>query len=213
MDDSTRNKIMAAAWTVFSEKGYDGARMNEIAETAGANKAMIYYYFTSKDELYKSILRETFQQLFGAFRTLETEDNPEPAVVISDLVKTHIHFLQQHPHLPNLLVREINRPHNVTHQVLKEILLSHDVQEQINRVLEFLSVNAANGKLRPIDPPQTLWSIIGLNITFFILKPILQTVWEEELRDEDRIVRKRADAVVDLVLNGVIPAIRERKDG
>ena len=54
----TEAKIIQAATEVFLEKGKDGARMQEIAQKANINKALLHYYFRSKDKLYEKVFRE-----------------------------------------------------------------------------------------------------------------------------------------------------------
>lgn len=56
-DNEMKRKILKAAREVFSEKGYDGAGMSEIAKRAGVNKALLFYYFKSKDNLLKELVR------------------------------------------------------------------------------------------------------------------------------------------------------------
>ena len=60
----TERKILAAAVEVFAEKGFDGARTDEIAAKSGVNKAMIYYYFKSKDNLYTVIVETIFGEVY-----------------------------------------------------------------------------------------------------------------------------------------------------
>ena len=55
--EGTRKRILAAALQEFSAKGIDGARVDAIAERAGTNKRMLYYYFGSKDDLFRAVLR------------------------------------------------------------------------------------------------------------------------------------------------------------
>ena len=58
--ENTRSKILTAAVTVFRERGKDGAKMQEIADQAGINKAMLHYYFRSKDLLFEEVFKLTF---------------------------------------------------------------------------------------------------------------------------------------------------------
>ena len=57
---STKDRILDAAKQVFAEKGYDGARVDEIAKKAGINKATLYYYFKSKESLLKDVLETLY---------------------------------------------------------------------------------------------------------------------------------------------------------
>src|SRR5580658_10100325 len=61
--EASRTAILAAALAEFAGHGLAGARMDAIAGTAGVNKALLYYYFRSKDELYEAVLDEFFQHL------------------------------------------------------------------------------------------------------------------------------------------------------
>lgn len=60
---STKEKIIEAAYKEFAEKGFDGARMQKIAERAKINKAMLHYYYKDKETLYETVI-EHFHNLF-----------------------------------------------------------------------------------------------------------------------------------------------------
>ncbi len=55
----TKEKILQTAISIFREKGKDGAKMQEIADGAGINKAMLHYYFSSKDQLFQEVFKIT----------------------------------------------------------------------------------------------------------------------------------------------------------
>lgn len=57
----TKARILKTAEKIFSEEGFDGARVDKIAKEAGVNKALIYYYFKSKNEILETILSSLFQ--------------------------------------------------------------------------------------------------------------------------------------------------------
>ncbi len=70
-DTHTRDKIFRSATQVFEEKGYSGARMQEIADRAGINKALLHYYFRSKDQLFMAVfqvlIRKMFEKIIAIF--------------------------------------------------------------------------------------------------------------------------------------------------
>ena len=80
-DNSTEQKIIEAAETVFHEKGFDGARMQEIADKANINKGLLHYYFKSKDVLFEAIfsaaLRRTLTNL-NSILIMESKNNSKP---------------------------------------------------------------------------------------------------------------------------------------
>ena len=75
-DTSTEEKILAAARKVFIAHGLAGARMQEIADEAGINKALLHYYFRSKDKLFETILVETMQSFLPRVNAIFTSDLP-----------------------------------------------------------------------------------------------------------------------------------------
>lgn len=202
--ETTREKLKLAALEEFVEKGYDGARMQEIANRAGANKAMIHYYFTSKDALFESIIRETFEELFQLFSQIWSMADQSPEELIRKTVYAHFQFLSEHPYLPRIIVRELNSNNPIVEKVM------HDLFEQmgntnIRQAVDTLAAGVEAGKLRKVDPKQTIWNIIGLNLFFFIAKPLLKAIWQEEFVDEEKLLVKREKAIVDLLLYGLLP--------
>ena len=61
------------------------------------------------------------------------------------------------------------------------------------------------GKIRPIDPLQTIWNIIGMNLVLFMAMPLFKTIWSDEFQDFDALLEKRTAAIIDLVLYGLLP--------
>jgi len=102
----TRHSLLKAATAVFVEKGYAGARVDEIARRAGANKAMIYYHFGLKKDLYQTVLLDLFSGLLDEVAELgqaETDPLKRLAGLYAGLVKL---FARQ-PALPRLMLREV----------------------------------------------------------------------------------------------------------
>jgi TetR/AcrR family transcriptional regulator len=201
---STREKIKAAAGQVFVEKGYAAARMQEIADRAGANKAMIYYYFSSKDELFEAIIREAFEELFGMFSELFDLQENDPKELIPRMVHVHFRFLLEHPHLPRMIARELNSGSPVPEKALAD-MVHRSGKQKLNSLQYIFSRAIHDGKMRSVDVKQTLWSIIALNVFSFIAAPVLQSAWPEEFKPFDKMMKKREKAVVDLILNGILP--------
>jgi len=183
--------------------------MQSIADRAGANKAMIYYYFRSKEALFEAIIREAFEELFGLLTDIAPDLQGDPEILVPRLVRMHIRFLAEHPHLPKLMVREIHAGNPVAVRVLGEMIQKVRKGAQLD-LIRMLHSGVRQGKIRRTDLQQTLWNIIALNLFYFIAKPILELGWPEEFRNipEEKILDKRARAISDLILRGLLP--RER---
>lgn len=202
--ETTREKIKLAALEEFVEKGYDGARMQEIADRAGANKAMIHYYFTSKDALFEAIIRETFEELFKLFEEVWHFDNLNPEELIPKIVHTHFQFIAEHPNLPRIIIRELNSGNPIAEKVLTE-LFEQLRSSKLDDAVVIITSGIASGKLRDVNPRQTLWNIVALNIFYFVFKSFIKAAWPEDLVNEKQLLEQREQAVIDLLLYGLLP--------
>jgi TetR/AcrR family transcriptional regulator len=201
---STRERIKAAASREFIDKGLDGARMQAIAERAGANKAMIYYYFHSKEELYSAIIRDAFAELFRLFENIGPMDSIDAKDLITQVVHFHFQFFAENPHIPVLLAREMHGKAGIASGVFREVF--EKVQSRtMPGVLDCLVRARKTGAIRRVDPVQTVWNIVAMNIFYFIAKPVLGILWPDLGADEERLIDRREKAVVDLVLHGLLP--------
>ncbi len=204
--ESTREKIKAAAAAEFIEKSFHGARMQSIADRAKANKAMIYYYFHSKEALFEAIIRETFEELFSLFSSeIRSDAIPDPETLIRGMVHKHMGFLAEHPHLPKLLVREMHTGQPIAARVFRELFqkLRKGLFPDFDRIIQSW---ITAGKIRNVDSRQVVWNIVSLNIFYFMAKPFLEAGWPEvfDSFSEDQIIERREEAVADLLVHGLV---------
>ncbi|MCP4679441.1 MAG: TetR/AcrR family transcriptional regulator [Deltaproteobacteria bacterium] len=97
----TKQKLLDTAEIVFVKKGYDGARVDEIANEAGVNKRMIYVFFGSKELLYVEVLRNSFTRLFHADRP-EPNNEADPIEQVENVVRWYFWFLSENPNFVRL---------------------------------------------------------------------------------------------------------------
>ncbi|MCB0436733.1 MAG: TetR/AcrR family transcriptional regulator, partial [Mangrovimonas sp.] len=110
-DQTIEAKILNAAESVFQRKGMDGARMQEIANEAGINKALLHYYFRSKQLLFEAVFKKAFSLLAPQLNKILNDDSS-----VEDKIKNfsfnYISFISEHPYLPNFIISELNRNPN-----------------------------------------------------------------------------------------------------
>ncbi len=104
----TQARIIDTAMDLFLEKGYDGVKMQELADRAGVNKGLLHHYFNNKQTLFNTIFSEAFDQLFGkigsilsATGTLEEK--------INAIIDSYFDLLLANPRLPVFVLFELNR--------------------------------------------------------------------------------------------------------
>ena len=105
---SAEEKILAAAHKVFTTKGMNGARMQDIADEAGINKALLHYYFKDKDKLFETIFVVEAQRFFPKITMIFQSDAPL-FEKIENFVSEYIDEMQENPYLPWFVINEMNR--------------------------------------------------------------------------------------------------------
>lgn len=168
-DKSTEEKILAAARRVFVRDGMTGARMQDIADEAGINKALLHYHFRNKEKLFEVIFMEAAAQLFPKINEIFAAELPL-FEKIERFCDEYINLVMKNPYLPLFVLNEINRdPKYFLGKVWKgkntpkpELLLAQIQQEQ------------AAGRIKPIQPVHLLMNILSLTIFPFVAKPMFQ---------------------------------------
>lgn len=186
---NTDDKILEAAKEVFISKGYDGARMQEIADWAGINKALLHYYFRSKEKLFEAVFKDTLQQI-GPVILDFVKDHIPLEVKIWRFVDNYIEIIKKNPKLPLFILNEIRvNPQRVLNFLnINKLLNVKILQEQLNQ--ETQKKGYPN-----IDVKHFMVNIISMTIFPFIGKPIIQQIlrvndeeWEKFLEERKRII-------------------------
>jgi len=107
-DTGTEEKILAAARKVFTTKGMAGARMQDIADEAGMNKALLHYYFRDKEKLFETVFLAEAQKFFPTINAIFASEQPL-FEKIETFVSEYIDEMLENPYLPWFVINEINR--------------------------------------------------------------------------------------------------------
>ena len=177
-DGETERRILAAARSVFVRRGTAGARMQEIAEEAGVNQALLHYYFRSKDGLAAAVFREAAARLMPAALGLLASDVPLEEK-IERFVHLYIDSVRQSPFVPGYILSELHHhPERVTALVAQ--LAGGDGAPMARRVLDRLDAQlreaADAGRMRPISAEQLFVSLLALTVFPFAARPMLHAV-------------------------------------
>jgi AcrR family transcriptional regulator len=176
--EGTRKRILDAARDEFSRGGYAGARVDRIAQAAGTNERMLYYYFGSKDGLFLTVLEAAYLELAQAERSLELETK-DPVSAVRELVAFTWNYYLDHPELIRLVNSE--NLHEARH--LKN---SQRVNELVSPIIEIftrlLRRGQADGVFRSdVDPVQCYITIAALGYFFLSNRHTLSTVLGRDL--------------------------------
>ncbi len=193
--DKTRLNILEAAEAEFAAKGLAGARVDVVAEEAGANKRMIYYYFGSKEDLYLAVLERVYTDMRVAEAELALEAMA-PLAAITCLAEFKFDYPAQHPPLIPLL----NSENLLGGEYLRRSLRLREMQiSLIARLEAILARGAADGTLREgIDPLHLYLTISAISYFYFSNNPTLSTAFGRDLATADERAARRRH-VVDVV--------------
>lgn len=103
--EASKAAILSAAIDEFAQRGYEGARIDAIARNTNTTRAMVYYYFNSKEELYAAVLESVYQGIRESEKTLDLE-HVEPEKAIRCLVAFTFDYYQDNPHFVKIVVAE-----------------------------------------------------------------------------------------------------------
>jgi TetR/AcrR family transcriptional regulator len=197
-DKQTEEKIFEAATDVFVEKGMDGARMQDIATHAGINKALLHYYFRTKDQLFNAVFEMIAKKIFKKFAPV-FDENLSFEEKIRFFFKEHISFLQENPRLPGFLLNEVNRNPARIKKLLKNVDFDNIWFKIYNQHKEELKkYNITQATL-----PQLMISIAAISVFPFAAKGILEGILEKLDIDFDEYMEERKVFAAEFVINAI----------
>lgn len=199
-DSNTEEKILRSAEEVFQDKGFSGARMQEIADHAEINKGLLHYYFKTKDKLFEAVFNKALNLMISRLNhILASETTLEGKIDL--MVDAYMGMLLKHPHLPRFVINELNRhPDQFVGNILKRGELpnirafANSIQHEIDR-----------GTIRPFQPKQLIINIIGLCVFPFIARPMIQGLLTIDNVEFEQMMQERKQLVTDFIKSALKP--------
>lgn len=196
--DNTEEKILSAAQNVFIRKGMDGARMQEIADEAGINKALLHYYFRSKQKLFEAIFKSVFGKIMPNIMLMVNSDKPVEEK-LGAFIENYIDILMKNPFLPTFILKEIHRDPEFLAGMIKESGINPQ------QIIAMFKKEMDNGKIRRMDPRDLIINIISLSVFPVAGKPLLSEMFFEQVKTSyDDFIEKRKITVKEFVLNSIL---------
>jgi len=152
---NTEEKIIQAAENEFIEQGYSGARMQSIANKAGINKALLHYYFRSKQKLFEVIFKTAFKlfipKILGVFERNDVDFFEKIRIFTSE----YINLIIKNPHIPGFILHELsNKSSTLSSIIMEQVINIEPIKLQIGEEIE-------KGTIKAIMPEQLIMNIIA----------------------------------------------------
>lgn len=177
LDGDTEQRILDAARMVFIRRGTAGARMQEIAQEAGVNQALLHYYFRSKERLSGAVFAQAAGTLFPALMQ-ELSSSRSLDEKINRLIALYLDGLSRNPFLPGYLLSELHH-----HPERLPALMAAATRTEPGRLpalfqtlRDQIGERVREGAMRPIAPEQFVVNLISLCIFPFAARPMLSIV-------------------------------------
>jgi AcrR family transcriptional regulator len=195
-DENTEEQILNAAKNIFQSKGMDGARMQEIADKAGINKAMLHYYYRSKQLLFEAVFKNAFSLLAPQLNAVLNDDSSIEDK-IRNFTQNYISFIVKHPYLPNFIIQELNRNQDF---ILK---LKDQGFPNIEKFKKQVDEQVAKGLIKPISAEQLFINIMALNIFPFVAKPLIMALTNSDDKHYKQLMEDRKTEVANFIINSI----------
>ncbi len=199
----TEQRIFDAALEVFARKGRDGARMQEIADHAEINRALLHYYFRSKSQLYEAVFAHGFKQFIsGLSQSLRAEQSFEDA--LRTFVHGYMDYIHGHQDMARLMLNECLCGGPILETYLSAAMTKRDEFPGL-MMEDRIRASSAAGEIRDVDPEHTMLTIVSACLFPFVAVPTVRLFHPEVVEDFDAFVEARKQHVVDLLLRGLQP--------
>jgi len=207
--EQTRRAILAAALDEFARESVAGARIDEIARAAGVNKALLYYYFRDKEQLYGAVLDYVFSGLTARLVPV-LESKLLPGEKILRYAETYFDAIASIPEVPRILQQEMMRAGRDGSPHIQRIGRTYTGPLAM-RLRSVLIEGMRTGEFRKLDPQHFALTMVASVVFYFTCAPMLRAIFGYDPLAPERIAERRA-AVLDFITHALFahPGIQKR---
>ncbi len=173
-DTATEARILDAAEAVFVRRGVDGARTQEIADEAGVNKALLHYYFRTKERLSEAVFRRIASAFFPRIVAAFGADEPV-AERVRRVVAVEAEFLSRHPFLPGYLLGELRARPEAMKTLVRALLPIDAMRETVRQNLQAaLDAEASAGRMRAVAAERFVVDLMSWLVFPYAARPMIE---------------------------------------
>jgi AcrR family transcriptional regulator len=197
-NDTTEEKIIAAARKIFTTQGLAGARMQDIADEAGINKAMLHYYFRDKEKLFELIFLQEAEKFFPKINSIFESDLPL-FEKIELFVNEYIDEMVDNPYLPWFILNELNRDAD---RFLSKIW---DMKHRPNpaKLLQQIEKEVKKGTIKKVNPVHLMLNLISMTIFPFVARPMITRNFQMPAAQFDQIIEQRRKEIPKFIFDAI----------
>ena len=197
IDLNTEQIILKAAKTVFIKKGLEGARMQEIADEAGINKALLHYYYRGKDKLFEAVFEDAFNKLLPTIIELIRSEIPL-FQKIELFVQNYVDIFTENPFVPGFIMHELSRNPERIVKLISNIgidphILINQIEDEIKK-----------GNIDPVNPYHLIVNMLSMCIFPFAARPIIQNLlFHNDSEEFAKFIAQRKQEVPAFIIQSI----------
>ena len=196
---TTEEKILEAARKVLFAKGYAGARMQDIADEAGINKALLHYYFRNKEKLFEVVFRDAISKLMPKVEDIFLNEELHIFDKLRRFCTLYIRTWIENPFIPIFVLHEIHTNEGEGFAKVMKSLYGNPVKT----VLVAIERSVKKKEIRAIDPPQLLLNILSLCIFPFVGRPVFKKLVGIPDKQFELMLEARATEVAEFIIESI----------
>jgi TetR/AcrR family transcriptional regulator len=191
--DQTRARILAAAVRQFSSNGLAGARTEQIAEEAGVNKALLYYYFQGKEALYDAALEDVaLRVVSSSMAAMGGEYTAGERLVRFAL--NHFDRIHSQRDFQSLMQQEMIRLHRGEKNALGP-MVENVFRPMMARMRKVYKEACKSGELIQVDELQIMYAVLGANVFYFLSAPVMRILTNKNPFERNALEFRRKAAM------------------
>jgi AcrR family transcriptional regulator len=197
VEKETEEKIFEAARTVFQKSGFEGARMQEIADTANINKSMLHYYYRNKDNLFFEVFKAGVKKIVPQLLAILDKDI-DLKTKIGEIVEFYYLTFKEDPQLPAFIIYEMNQNTTRFKSFVKDhgIVLPQSYIDQVNTAIQAKLI-------KNIPPKQLLMNIVSLCLMPIVAKNMVQMLFQFDDDNFQNFLNERRQIIPEFILTGI----------
>ncbi len=194
----TEDKILDAATEIFQAKGLDGARMQEIAQKASINKAMLHYYYRGKEKLFQAVFKRTIQMIIPKMVQIISSDKPL-FDKIRQFTDQYVSFILEHPYIPLFVINELEKHPDIIHSII-QTNINNGVREKLNKQINEM---IQKGEIKPINPEQLFLNVLSMSIFPIMAQTSLRTILQKDKNEYRQLLEERKTFIADFIISAI----------
>jgi len=198
IDTGTETKILRAAKEIFHVYGFQGARMQQIADKAGINKALLHYYFRDKKKLFNAVFTDAINKFFPPLLELVSEKNVSLFDKIRKFVDYQIQMLKDNTYIASFIVNEFNQNPD---KAVK--LFSHEGKYLPKVFIDQVNDAKKKGLIIDIEPFELIINIVSLNVFPILNKQIMKSMFSMSENKYNKFLDSRKKTAAEFIIRSI----------